>query len=191
MTSIDLEVMDKEFDPIEEEVHQHEIDDELQSLIDAVPTINYEAEDALAMQRAGALAVTEIANEFDREGRIENKQLIATVLVRLRDLQVRDFALGITNDENIEALCGLWKYLLTYAPTGLVAPVATLLSVNCYENDDTEMAMAALNRAFEDDPEYGLAKLLRRTYNAGWPSDAFQRMREELHPKVCHKLFGE
>ena len=131
MTSIDLEVMDKEFDPIEEEVHLHEIDDELQALIDAVPTINYEAEDALAMQRAGALAVTEIANEFDREGRIENKQLIATVLVRLRDLQVRDFALGITNDENIEALCGLWKYLLTYAPTGLVAPVATLLSVNC------------------------------------------------------------
>ena len=151
MTSIDLEVMDKEFDPIEEEVHLHEIDDELQALIDAVPT----------------------------------------VLVRLRDLQDRDFALGITNDENIEALCGLWKYLLTYAPTGLVAPVATLLSVNCYENDDTEMAMAALNRAFEDDPEYGLAKLLRRTYNAGWPSDAFQRMREELHPKVCHKLFGE
>ena len=191
MTSIDLEVMEKEFDPIEEEVHQHEIDDELQALIDAVPTINYEAEDALAMQRAGALAVTEIANEFDREGRIENKQLIATVLVRLRDLQVRDFALGITNDENIEALCGLWKYLLTYAPTGLVAPVATLLSVNCYENDDTEMAMAALNRAFEDDPEYGLAKLLRRTYSAGWPSDSFQRMREELHPKVCHKLFGE
>ena len=86
MTSIDLEVMDKEFDPIEEEVHLHEIDDELQALIDAVPTINYEAEDALAMQRAGALAVTEIANEFDREGRIENKQLIATVLVRLRDL---------------------------------------------------------------------------------------------------------
>ena len=34
MTSIDLEVMDKEFDPIEEEVHLHEIDDELQALID-------------------------------------------------------------------------------------------------------------------------------------------------------------
>ena len=183
--------MEKEFDPIDEELHNHEIDDELVALIDAVPQINYEAEDSLTLQREGAKAVSEIANEFDREGRIEDKQLIATVLVRLQDLQVRDFALGITNDENIEAMCGLWKYLLSYAPVGLVAPVATLLSVNSYENEENELAFAALDRAFEDDADYGLAKLLRRTYNAGWPSDAFQKMREELHPKVCYKLFGE
>ena len=186
-----VEIMETEFDPIDEEVHNHEIDDELVALIDAVPQINYESEDALTLQREGALAVKEIANEFDREGRIEDKNLIATVLVRMQDLQVRDFALGITDDDNIESMCALWKYLLSYAPEGLVAPVATLLSVNCYENEDTDMAEAALNRAFEDDPEYGLAKLLRRTYSAGWPSDSFQRMREELHPKVCHKLFGE
>lgn len=163
----------------------------LEVALDAVGGIDYESDEAVALQREGALAINKLAEEFAENGISTDQELIALVLVRLHDLQVRDYAIGIASDENRDDLWDMWRWLLRMAPAGYVAPVATLFAVISYERGDGALAQRALDRAFEDDAHYGLAKLLRRSFSAGWPPASFAQMRDELHPKVCMKLFGE
>jgi hypothetical protein len=99
--------------------------------------------------------------------------------------------MGITDAENIETLWSMWRWVLRIAPKGYVAPIASLFSAVSYEKGDGALAQRSLDRAFDDDPKYPLAKLLRRVYAAGWPPESFTRMRADLHPKVCASLFGE
>ena len=164
--------------------------EEIHNLIKKIKLIDYNSDEAKQLQREGALALNDLVAEFAEKGICEDKVLIALVLKRLLDLQVRDYALGIVNQENIETLWSMWRYLLRIAPPGYVAPVATLFSAINYERGDGSMATKALERAFADDENYALAKLLRRVYNAGWPADSFAKMRAELHPKVIAALFG-
>ena len=166
-------------------------DIELLKLIKKVPRIDYQKEGHLALQREGALAVNDLAGIFARDGICLDKNLIALVIARLQDLQVRDYAMGITDSENIETLWSMWRWLLKIAPKGFIAPIAALFSAVSYEKGDGAMAQRALDRAFVDDMRYPLAKLLRRVFAAGWPPESFANMRKELHPKICANLFQE
>ena len=136
--------------------------EEIHNLIKKIKLIDYNSDEAKQLQREGALALNDLVAEFAEKGICEDKVLIALVLKRLLDLQVRDYALGIVNQENIETLWSMWRYLLRIAPPGYVAPVATLFSAINYERGDGSMATKALERAFADDENYALAKLLRR-----------------------------
>jgi hypothetical protein len=98
--------------------------------------------------------------------------------------------MGICNEENFDSLWALWRWMMRIAPQGYVAPVATLFAVASYERGDGTLAQRALERTFDDDPSYPLARLLRRSFAAGWPPSSFSTMRAELHPKVVAKLFG-
>ena len=167
------------------------LDVELTQLIELVEGINYEESGYLTKQRAGALAFNDLAQVFARDGICKDKALIALVLVRLKDLQVRDYAMGLTDSKNLEVLWTMWRWLLSIAPAGFIAPVASLFSAVSYEKRDGELAIKSLDQALRDDPKYPLALLLRRVYAAGWPPESFATMRRELHPKVCAALFSE
>lgn len=168
-----------------------EYDPRLVKLISEVPEIDYESVEVKKLQRAGALALSDLLHEFEENGISTNIELICLVLARVKDLQVRDYAMGITNNENIEQLWSMWRWLLRIAPVGYVAPVATLFSAISYEKGDGALAQRALDRAFDDDATYPLAKLLRRVFAAGWPPSSFAAMRSELHPKICSSLFDQ
>ena len=99
--------------------------------------------------------------------------------------------MGIVCEENIETMWQMWRHLMKIAPSGYIAPVATLFSAVNYERGDGAMATKSLEKALEDQPNYPLAKLLKRVYAAGWPPESFAKMRGELHPKVVATLFGE
>lgn len=142
-------------------------------------------------QRDGATAVIDLANDFIANGISTDQDLIAHVLGRLSDIQVRDFALGSHDEESIAAYRRMWLHLLRSAPAGYVAPVATLAAAISYESGDGALARAALTRAFEEDPAYSLATLLQRVFSAGWPPKSFAGMRSELHPKVTAGIFGD
>ena len=165
-------------------------DEELDAELDHVKGIDYEGDDVLQLQREGALAVNDLVTEFAEKGISNNRKLIALVLVRLHDLQVRDYAMGIYDTENSETLWSMWRWLMRIAPAGYVAPVATLFAVTSYERGEGVLAQRALERTFDDDPKYPLGRLLRRSFAAGWPPSSFASMRAELHPKVVAKLFG-
>jgi len=166
------------------------VDKELVRIIKSIPEIDYSGEDVTQLQRAGANAINEMAIIFSRAQRIEDKNLIALVLVRLLDLQVRDYAMGMTTTETSDQLWDMWRWLMRTAPVGYVAPVAVIFATMSYERGDGALAQRALDRAMVDSPGYQMAKLLRRTFAAGWPPSAFTQMRADLHPKICAAIFG-
>jgi len=148
------------------------------------------AADLSKLQRDGATAVIDLAGEF-ASGRIgQDLELTARVIGRLSDIQVRDFALGSHDEENVDTYFQMWRHLMRIAPKGFIAPVASLCAALAYESGNGALAHRALDRALEDVNGYSLALLLRRVFTAGWPPASFAAMRRELHPKVCAGIFG-
>jgi len=162
------------------------LDDQLSK----VSEINYEGNDVLKQQRLGAIAVNQLMANFALLKHEADLELIAFVLIRLKDLQVRDYAMGLSTDENIDQQFNLWHWLMNLAPVGFIAPVACLFAATAYESGESELANAALDKAFADDLTYPLAILLRRVFFANWPASSFAAMRAQLHPKICTSLFG-
>ena len=170
-------------------INEEERPERIAESLKKIEIIDYaDNERAHLLQREGAQAVDQLIDQFTREQAITDLHLAAHVLMRLQDMQVRDYAMGITSEANIETLWSLWRSVIQIAPAHYIAPVAALFSATCYEMGDMPMALRALDRALDDDSKYPMAKLLRRVYAAGWPPTSFRAMREELHPKVCASL---
>ena len=190
-----------DLDEMKRSIAANPTDKELIKAIKAVAEIDYESDEVNAHQLTGANAINQMALEFLRDGVVVDKALIALVLVRLLDLQVRDYAMGISGmgisgmgisqEKSDDQLWDMWRWLLRVAPRGYVAPVAVIFATSSYERGDGALAQRALDRAFEDSPKYQMAKLLRRTFAAGWPPSAFTQMRADLHPKICAAIYGE
>ena len=140
-------------------------------------------------QRDGATAVVDLGQLYESGRGSSDPDLVAQVIGRLSDIQVRDFALGIHTEETLDAYWAMWKELLRIAPNGYVAPIASIFAAVAYESGQGALAHKALDRALIDNPGYSLALLLRRVFSAGWPAAAFIQMREQLHPKVKSAIF--
>lgn len=112
--------------------------------------------------------------------------MLAGVINALRDLQVRDYMLGIVSE--IKDSINILEYIIERSPEGYADPAIALVSLVYYESDRTEDAINTINEASN---EYSLATLLKRVYGAGWPKESFKQMRSELHPKVVTTIFGE
>lgn len=147
-------------------------------------------QDLNAKQRDGAEAVLLLADFYKQDGKCDDRDLMARVLGRLSDIQVRDYALGCHDQESINSYQTMWRELLRVAPKGYVAPVATLFAAIAYENGEGALAHRALDRAIEDQPEYSMSRLLRRVFSSGWPPSGFSQLRNELHPRVTQTIFG-
>lgn len=162
----------------------------LQDAISKVAEIDYESDQVLTQQRIGAVAVNDLVVRFNELGESDDYELLALVLVRFKDLQVRDYAMGLATVENKDELFNLWHWLMNLSPKGYIAPVACIFAACAYESGETELAHNGLLSALADCPNYPLALLLRRVFTAAWPADSFATMRAELHPKICSSLFG-
>jgi hypothetical protein len=151
--------------------------------------VHEDSPDLNEKQRDGATAVVDLGLLYEADRGSSDPDLVAQVIGRLSDIQVRDYALGIHNAETIEAYWTMWKELLRIAPVGYVAPIASIFAAVAYESGQGALAHKALDRALIDNPGYSLALLLRRVFSAGWPAAAFIQMREQLHPKVKTAIF--
>ncbi len=121
---------------------------------------------------------------------ISDSELIAKFVLDLNDLTIRDYAFGITTQESLEVLWEFWLWTLRITPIGFRAPIATIFAVLSYERGEAAIANQSLEIAFIDNPQYSMANLLKRTFDAGWPASAFESMRRELHPKICETIFS-
>jgi hypothetical protein len=139
-----------------------------------------------SIQRKGANLIDGFFMSFTASD--VDMETTALVLHYLTDIQVRDFGLGLLGKyNNTEAAL---KYLIDKAPTDTTyinAP-ASLLAQLYYEQGNTADAFLTLSNA---QPDYSLALLLDRVFKSGWDPKGFARMREELHPVVIAKMFGE
>jgi hypothetical protein len=87
--------------------------------------------------------------------------VVARVLVGLRDWRVRDRALELALGPEPLAAEALWSECTRRAASPLDAAPATLLAVSAWLRGDGAMANVALERALDSDPDYALAQLLR------------------------------
>ena len=152
--------------------------------------VSDKAKNLTKLQRDGATAVIDLAGEFALGRGTDDLELVARVIGRLSDIQVRDFALGSHTDEDLDTYFLMWRQLMRMSPVGFVAPIASLFAALAYESGDGALAHRGLDRALADSNGYSLALLLRRVFTAGWPPESFAAMRRELHPKVCTGIFG-
>ena len=149
-----------------------------------------DAADIDVLRRDGVDAMDVLLDEFRLGHGASDDQLVARVIGRMSDVQVRDYALGSHQEDNFDLYFAMWRELLRVAPHNYIAPIACIVAAMAYEGGDGALAQKALDRAFDDDGTYPLASLLRRVFNAGWPPQSFAQMRSELHPKVVATIFG-
>lgn len=117
---------------------------------EAVTTRSWSAvRDAAARYRPGSVAGSAADDE------------IARVVWALRDVEVRDLALGLALGADADGAEQLWTECTRRAPAPLDVAPATLLAVSAWLRGDGAMANIALGRALESDPGYPLARLLR------------------------------
>lgn len=114
--------------------------------------------------------------------------LLADVVIGVQGIMLRDYALGIHSEQSLEQAVALWRWLLTLAPVGTVAPIACLAAATAYELGDGALAQRALDRAFADSPDYSLAHLLRRVFTAGFSPSTFAQMRDDLHATIADEF---
>jgi hypothetical protein len=116
-----------------------------------------------ATQRYAALWTARHARREHR-ARLEAGEA-ARLLSAVADVRVRDACCGWRDTGALN----VWQDLLPMAPTGWVAPVATLLALTAYQRGDGALAVLALERASGDDPGYTLARLLDQVIAYGLP----------------------
>jgi hypothetical protein len=152
----------------------------------------YIAEDAETideLRRDGVETMDLLLDEYRMGHGPADRTLVARMIGRMSDVQVRDYALGVHDEDSYDLYFAMWRELLRLAPRGFVSPIASIVAAMAYESGDGALAQKALDRALEDDKKYPLAQLLRRVFNAGWPPESFAQMRAELHPKVIATIF--
>ena len=113
--------------------------------------------------------------------------MVPYLLLALKDIQVRDYALGMIDPKEDKARL-YFKFLTRHAPNKYIAAPATLLALTYYEKHEDGKANEALAPALAQG--YSLATLLNRVFQTNWPVGAFNNMRMELHPRVKAGIFG-
>ena len=116
-------------------------------------------------------------------------ELTAATLLAMKDIQVRDYAMGLVNTDNFNNYQRSFKWLTKMAPVDYIKAPTSILALTYYELGDNPKAIATLAPAFTKG--YSLAVLLARVFTSGWPVGAFAGMRAELHPKVTEGIFGK
>ncbi|GAB3346579.1 DUF4192 domain-containing protein [Modestobacter lapidis] len=91
---------------------------------------------------------------------------VARVAWGLRDLEVRDLAMGLALGASAAGAEVLWTEVTRRVPPPLDAAPATLLAVTAWVRGDGAMANVALDRALDSEPGYSLALLLRSALDA-------------------------
>jgi hypothetical protein len=153
--------------------------------------IDEDSEELQELRRDGVETMDLLVDEY-RIGRgPTDRILVARMIGRMSDVQVRDYALGVHSEDTYDLYFTMWRELLRLAPRGFVAPIACIVAAMAYEGGDGALAQKALDRAFADNEQYPMAQLLRRVFNAGWPPESFAQMRSELHPKVIAAIFED
>ena len=80
----------------------------------------------------------------------------------MRDIQVRDYILGVAGNLDKNTLKDTLESLISVATDEFIDAPACILAVAYYELDDTDTALSTLDKTAEN---YPMANLLRRVYS--------------------------
>mgnify|MGYP006270842249 CR=1 FL=1 len=103
-------------------------------------------------------------------------------------LQVRDYLIGLPANHEIEKCVEFLSYLSKSIDEQDRFAVDTVNAMYQYELENLKKSIELLANAQAVNPEYSLANLVTRAIQAGWPSNAFAKMRNELAHKVVENI---
>jgi Domain of unknown function (DUF4192) len=121
--------------------------------------------DAVADEAWAAVLAAVDASAPGRVQGLSDRQ-VARLAWGLRDVDLRDRALGLALGPTAAAAEAVWTELTRRAPAPLDAAPATLLAVTAWVRGDGALANVALDRALASEPSYTFAGLLRSALDA-------------------------
>lgn len=124
------------------------------------------------------------------DGVIPSASHIAQVTVAANEnLQIRDFLMGVQLEKDIDFV-GEYVQLLSEVVTKEQAvPLATIFCGYLYQLSEVDTAKIMLDEVISINPDYALAKLLKRVFDAQWPPTNFAEMAQQLHHKVIDTIY--
>jgi hypothetical protein len=124
------------------------------------------------------------------DGVIPSASHIAQVTVAANEnLQIRDFLMGVQLEKDIDFV-GEYVQLLSEVVTKEQAvPLATIFCSYLYQLSEVDTAKIMLDEVISINPDYALAKLLKRVFDAQWEPKLFRSMSEQLHHKVIDTIY--
>jgi len=135
-------------------------------------------------------AINQLATNF-----MESKEIDADLLSILTKgitsevtLHLRDYMLGMPADFGIEFMINFAEAIAEKTDEEKSYAIKTILSAFYFENLETNKAKSLVHEVLNTKPDYSLATLLIRVFNAGWSAEGFATMRSDLHPKVIVAL---
>ena len=131
------------------------------------------------------IAIDELA-----DGVIPSAQHIAEVAIATNEnVQIRDFIMGIQQEKDINYIGEYISLLGNVIVKDKAIPLATIFFVYLYQIEEVEQAKTMLLEVLTLNPDYSLAKLLKRVFEAEWPANEFAKMSEQLHSQVVIVFF--
>ena len=132
-------------------------------------------------------ALDNLLNDF-ADSRQINESDIQTAFTGIENsLNVRDYllgGLGLTFTDFTDRM----TFLSLFSVAGESANIEAIRGAYQYEEGLTVAALESLTKAHDLDPEHALTRLIFQVIKSGWAVNAFEQMRNELHPKVIEKL---
>ena len=132
------------------------------------------------------VAINELA-----DGTIPSAQHIAEVAIATNEnLQIRDFIMGVQQEINIDYVGEYISLLGNVIVKDKAVPLATVFCGYLYQVEEIEEAKTMLLQVLTLNPEYPLAKLLSRVFDAQWAPIELTKMTQTLHSKVVDTIYA-
>jgi hypothetical protein len=132
------------------------------------------------------VAINELA-----DGTIPSAQHIAEVAIATNEnLQIRDFIMGVQQEISIDYVGEYISLLGNVIVKDKAVPLATVFCGYLYQVEEIEEAKTMLLQVLTLNPEYPLAKLLSRVFDAQWAPSEFGKMAQTLHSKVVDTIYA-
>jgi hypothetical protein len=131
------------------------------------------------------IAIDELA-----DGVIPSAQHIAEVAIATNEnVQIRDFIMGLQEEKDIDYIGEYISLLGNVIVKEKAIPLATVFCGYLYQIEKVEQAKTMLLEVLTLNPDYSLAKLLSRVFDAQWAPDEFAKMSKLLHSKVVNGIY--
>jgi hypothetical protein len=125
------------------------------------------------------------------DGIVPSAKHIAEVAIATNEnLQIRDFLMGVQLEKNIDYVGEYIALLGNVVVKDKAIPLATVFSGYLYQIEKVDEAKAMLVEVLNLNPDYPLAGLLNRVYQAQWEPSEFKEMALQLHHKVVDSIYA-
>jgi hypothetical protein len=125
------------------------------------------------------------------DGVIPSAKHIAEVAIATNaNLNIRDFIMGVQEEKDINYVGEYIALLGNVIVKDKAVPLATVFCGYLYQTEETEQAKTMLLEVLTLNPDYALAKLLSRVFEAQWPAGEFSKMAQKLHSSVVDTIYA-